>query len=109
MRGLFPFLDIFGQLRTSSRIFGNDRVTFKKSQHSKDNNLMLISQKKLAGIHKVPYKGRPPKVSGRNRKQSRYRHRQAYKIQRSTEANSILFIYIKEKTKIQTEASLTIK
>ena len=38
-------LDFFGRLRTSLGIF-----SLQKSQHSEDKNLMLISQKKLAGI-----------------------------------------------------------
>ena len=42
--------DFFGSPRSYSGIFGNDRVVFKKSQHSQDKNLTLISQKKLTGI-----------------------------------------------------------
>ena len=53
------FLDnfAFGRLRTSSEDFGllrefsgNDRVVFKNPSTPRIKNLMLISQKKLAGI-----------------------------------------------------------
>ena len=46
----------FGRLRTSSEDFGllwesSEMISrLQKSQHSQDKNLMLISQKKLAGI-----------------------------------------------------------
>ena len=43
----------FGRLRKTSDFFGNLRkwsCYLQKSQHSQDKNLMLISQKKLAGI-----------------------------------------------------------
>ena len=48
--------DVFGKLRTSSEDFGLAAeslemiVSSSKPQHSQDKNLMLISQKKLAGI-----------------------------------------------------------
>ena len=51
--------DFFGRLRNSPGIFGNDRVVFKKSQHSQDKNLTLTSQKKLAGILKGLTEGLP--------------------------------------------------
>ena len=106
MRDLFPFLDVFRQLPTSSGIFGNDRVTFKKSQHSKDNNLMPISQKTLAGIHKVLFKGRPPTVSGRNRKLSRYKHTKYNDLQKRT----AYYLCIRRRQKYkQKRVNLTIK
>ena len=54
-RCLWKTSGVFGGLWTSSGIFGNDRVIFKKSQHSQDKNLPLICQKKLAGISYVCY------------------------------------------------------
>ena len=45
--------DVFGLLRKTSDFFQNLRkwsCRLQKSQHSQDKNLMLISQKKLAGI-----------------------------------------------------------
>ena len=51
--------DFFGRPRSYSGIFGNDRVVFKKSQHSQDKNLTLTSQKKLAGILKGLTEGLP--------------------------------------------------
>ena len=47
------FIRLFGRLRTTSENFGVLRkwlCRLQKSQHSQDKNLMLISQKKLAGI-----------------------------------------------------------
>ena len=44
--------EVFGLLRKTSDFFGNLRkwsCRLKKSQHSQDKNLTLISQKKLAG------------------------------------------------------------
>ena len=45
--------EVFGLLQTTSDFFGNLRkwsCRLQKSQHSQDKHLMLISQKKLAGI-----------------------------------------------------------
>ena len=53
---LWTSLEDFGSLRTSSENFGLLRessemiVLSLNSQHSQDKDLMLISQKKLAGI-----------------------------------------------------------
>ena len=50
-------LENFGLLRKTSDFFGNLQkwsCRLKKSQYSQDKNLMLISQKKLAGIRR-PY------------------------------------------------------
>ena len=52
----------FGRLQKTSDFFGNVRkwsCRLKKSQHSQDKNLTLISQKKLAGILKGLTEGLP--------------------------------------------------
>ena len=49
----------FERLRTSSGIFGNDRIVYKNSEHSQDKNLTPTSQKRLAGIGVASVISRP--------------------------------------------------